>query len=226
MAGLPDPPRVLVVDDHELLVQSLVIALHREGLDARAAPLDSPEAVVGAAEGFLADLVLLDLDLGGVLGDGTDLVQTLTTTGARVLVLTGSSDPQRAGRAIEFGAVGALRKDVALAELVRTAIAAAHGEAVMDLHERRSVIAAARTRRLDAERALAPFRLLSAREAQVLRALADGATVGRIAKEWHVSEATVRTQVRGVLTKLDVTGQLEAVALARRAGWLDLYVGT
>jgi DNA-binding NarL/FixJ family response regulator len=215
-----DRLRVLVVDDHELLVQMLVASLRARDLDAEPAPLDSAAAVVAAAEEIAADLVLLDLDLGDPIGDGTDLVTPLVAIGTRVLVLTGAGE-SRAGRAIERGAVGALRKDVGLDQLVRTVVAAARGEAVMDLQQRRDVVAAARAaRRADAETA-ALFDRLSPREATVLRALADGASVGRIAESDHVSEATVRTQVRGVLTKLGVGSQLEAVALARRSGWLD-----
>ncbi len=67
---------------------------------------------------------------------------------------------------------------------------------------------------------LAPFHCLTAREGQVLRALAEGVGVAAIAADWFVSEATVRSQVRGVLTKLGVTSQLEAVAAAHRCGWL------
>jgi DNA-binding NarL/FixJ family response regulator len=54
----------------------------------------------------------------------------------------------------------------------------------------------------------------------VLRELATGRGVGAIASSWCVSEATVRSQVRAVLTKLDVGSQLEAVAMAHGSGWL------
>jgi DNA-binding NarL/FixJ family response regulator len=214
-------PRVLLVDDHDLLVQSLVIALGVHGVRAHPAPLDSVNAVTRAAEDLPADLVLLDLDLGGALGNGADLVRGLRDTGARVLVLTGSATPARVADAVERGAIGALRKDAALEQLVRTVVAAAHGEAVMDPEDRRAMIAAARTRRRERDLALEPFARLTPREAEVLRALAGGRSVGRMATDWFVSEATVRTQVRGVLTKLGVRTQLEAVALARDAGWPD-----
>jgi DNA-binding NarL/FixJ family response regulator len=65
-----------------------------------------------------------------------------------------------------------------------------------------------------------PFDRLTTREQQVLRALADGRSVTQIATEWFVSESTVRSQVRGVLTKLGAGSQLEAVAQALKAGWL------
>lgn len=221
MRGADRAPRVLLVDDHDLLVQSLVIALGVHGVHASPAPLDSAEAVTSAARALPADLVLLDLDLGGVLGDGADLVRDLGATGARVLVLTGSATTERMADAVARGAVGALRKDTALEELVRTVVAAAHGEAVMDPEERRAMVARAGARRRERDLALEPFARLSPREAEVLRELARGHSVGRMATSWFVSEATVRTQVRGVLTKLGVRTQLEAVALARTVGWHD-----
>ena len=51
--------------------------------------------------------------------------------------------------------------------------------------------------------------------------IAAGRCVAQIAEQSFVSVPTVRTQVRQVLAKLDVSSQLEAVALARRSGWLD-----
>jgi two-component system, NarL family, nitrate/nitrite response regulator NarL len=63
------------------------------------------------------------------------------------------------------------------------------------------------------------FDWLTARESAVLALLVDGQSVARIATAGYVSEATVRTQVRAILQKLGVNSQLEAVALATRAGW-------
>jgi DNA-binding NarL/FixJ family response regulator len=60
---------------------------------------------------------------------------------------------------------------------------------------------------------------LTPREAQVLRELMAGHQVGEIARTWFVSETTVRTQVKAILTKLEVRSQLAAVGLAHRAGW-------
>ncbi len=65
------------------------------------------------------------------------------------------------------------------------------------------------------------FEQLTPREAEVLRHLAAGLPAAAIASSSHVSEATVRTQIRAVLSKLGVQSQLQAVAVARRAGWLD-----
>ncbi len=66
---------------------------------------------------------------------------------------------------------------------------------------------------------LAPFTRLTPREASVLAMLMEGKQVRAIAAESYVTEATVRSQVHGILVKLDVNSQIEAVALASRVGW-------
>ena len=100
--------------------------------------------------------------------------------------------------------------------LLDAVLRAARGEDVMEPAVRRRMLQEARSRAWCAPTELAPFGRLSAREAQVLRALAQGQSVGAIAEAWFVSEATVRSQVRAILAKLDVSSQLEAVAAAHR----------
>jgi DNA-binding NarL/FixJ family response regulator len=92
---------------------------------------------------------------------------------------------------------------------------------VMPSAERQRILDEGRARRSVRTRSLAPFETLSAREGQVLRALAEGQSVAVIAQAWFVSEATVRSQVRAVLTKLGCASQLEAVAAAHRCGWIS-----
>lgn len=215
------PVRVLLVDDHDLLAQPLAIALRLKGLQVDIAPLTSPAHVVAAAEEGPADLVLLDLDLGGAIGDGASLVPGLAAAGSRVIIVTGSPDPVAAGQAVERGAIGVVYKHHPFDRLVSTIVSAAHGHAVMDLDQRRSMVQATRTARRRQCDVDEQFARLSDREAQVLLALADGRSVAEIARGWVVSEATVRSQVRGVLTKLGVSTQLAAVAHAHRSGWLQ-----
>ena len=84
---------------------------------------------------------------------------------------------------------------------------------------RDSLLAAHRGRKAQDHDRLAMLGRLSGQERRVLEALADGQSVGRIAADFVVSEATVRTQVRSILTKLGVKSQLQAVAIAGRHAW-------
>jgi DNA-binding NarL/FixJ family response regulator len=210
---------VLLVDDHQLLAHSLVIALRAEGLEAELAEPRDREGLIELVRESKPDLVLLDLDLGSAIRDGATLVQPFREAGASVLVVTGSNDRMWIGAAVERGAVGVVRKSQPFDELLNTVLAAARGTAVMSSADRHQLLTDLRLERERQRLAREPFEQLTDREQQVLHALVAGRSVGRIAEDFVVSEATVRSQVRGVLTKLGVTSQLEAVAAAVRAGW-------
>ncbi|MET0997116.1 MAG: response regulator transcription factor [Marmoricola sp.] len=212
--------RAVLVDDHRLLAQTLAMALGFEGIECTVADLGDREALVRQVVDGPPALVLLDLDLGGEIGDGADLVAPFVMAGCRVLVVSGSTDADQVCRALGAGAAGIIGKDAPFERLLGTALAVARGEQVLAFDERQAMLDGARRRRERRERELAPFTRLSDREGQVLRALSTGHSVGSIAEAWFVSEATVRSQVRAILTKLGVSSQLEAVAMAHRCHWL------
>ena len=124
----------------------------------------------------------------------------LVGLGARVLVVSATNDPDQVARAIERGATDVIDKCVPFHELLDRALAVARGVVTMATEDRRRLLREARER--DAVRAtqLAPFARLSHREQDVLRALAQGDNVSVIASTNVVSEATVRSQVRSILT--------------------------
>jgi DNA-binding NarL/FixJ family response regulator len=217
--NVAQPLRLLIVEDHQLLAGTLALALRQQGLEVQVAAGPSPEAVVELAGRLVPVLVLLDLDLGPPLGDGLDLVRPLIEAGARVVVVTGLTDRARLGACLDAGATGVLSKAHGFEPLLSAVQRAAAGEPVLDDDERRTLLAEARARRRsDAER-LAPFAALSPREQAVLAALVAGESAETIAARSYVSLATVRSQIRAILTKLRVNSQLAAVALARQAGW-------
>ena len=153
--------------------------------------------------------------------DGTQLVRPFTQAGARVLIVSGVTDRCHLAAAVEQGAVGCVSKSQPFDVLLEAVLSVVRGEQVLRPDERHKMVSDLRCRR-EHDRALrAPYDRLTHREQQVLHALGQGLSVRHIAESWVLSEATVRTQVRGVLMKLGVTSQLEAVAHATRAGWLS-----
>jgi two-component system nitrate/nitrite response regulator NarL len=209
---------VLVVEDHALLAQSLVIALNAEGCPARVATLISPTMLLQQVRTYRPAVVLLDLDLGA-LGDGVDLVRPLTELGARVLVVSGTTDRVRLAETVERGAVGFLSKTAPFDQLLSTVLDVVAQRAVLSTARRYELMAELRSARAARSKDLAPFKTLTPREGMVLSALAQGQRAETIAAAAFLSEATVRSQIRGVLAKLGVKSQLEAVALAWTAGW-------
>jgi two-component system nitrate/nitrite response regulator NarL len=210
---------VLIVEDHQLLAQSLSLALTAEGFTVTVAALDSEACILETFEQSAAGIVLLDLDLGGTVGDGLGLVRPLRERGARVLVVSGTCDRPRLASCLEQGAVGILPKSTPYQRLVDAVIDVAAGRPIISESERHAMLTELRAWRSRQRHELAPFETLTTRESQVLAALMDGQGCEAIATAWFVSEATVRTQIRGVLSKLGVTSQLAAAAQAQRVGW-------
>jgi DNA-binding NarL/FixJ family response regulator len=217
-SGSGDTP-VLVIDDHELFSTTLTMALRTQGLDARRIPVADLIAVAeGPAVG--AGLVVLDLDLGrddqGTYRHGADFVSRLRERNWSVLVVSGSVDEPGTAAAIAGGAIGSVPKSSSFDVLLRTVVSATRGEAVMSEVEHREWMDLHR-RYLARERELSRrLGRLSRREREVLELLAEGLRAAGIAERLVVSMPTVRTQIRSILTKLEVSSQLEAVALMRQ----------
>jgi DNA-binding NarL/FixJ family response regulator len=209
------PLRVAVVEDHRLLAQSLGLALQAAGHEA--VLIDPTDDVPVRVAQWRPAVVLLDLNLGAG-GTGDELVAVLGAV-APVLVLTGEDDRARWGRCLRAGAAGVLSKESDVEEVVGAVGRLAAGQPVVPDAERSTWLRAAERAERDTATRLAPFRRLTPREQDVLTALVDGMPAAAIAADAVVSEATVRTQIRAVLTKLGVGSQLQAVAAARRAGW-------
>ncbi|HEX4431916.1 MAG TPA: response regulator transcription factor [Frankiaceae bacterium] len=210
---------VLLVEDHQLLAQSLSLALTAEGFAATIAPLNSQAGILETFEWSAPGIVLLDLDLGGAVGDGLALVRPLCDRGGRVLVVSGCDDRPRLAACLEQGAVAILPKSTPYERLVDAVVEISAGRRIVSESDRHAMLGELRAWRARQRHELAPFETLTTRESQVLAALMDGQGCEAIASAWFVSEATVRTQIRGVLTKLGVSSQLAAAALAQRVGW-------
>jgi DNA-binding NarL/FixJ family response regulator len=209
--------RVAIIDDHYLIVAALAAALRAEGCEVDVPSLneDLPAWLLAAAP----HVALLDLDLGSH-GSGEDLLPALVASGCRALVVSGISDEAVIGRCLARGASGWLPKRASLEELLAAILALAGGREVLRESERDRLLRVWRERREAESAVLGPFLRLSPREGAVLGLLMEGRSVDWIAQTSFVSSDTVRTQVRAILTKLGVNSQLEAVALARRAGWV------
>lgn len=210
---------VAIVDDHDLVAETLRVALTGSGVDAYTIAPRELSQLLAELLVLQPTVVLLDLDLGS-FGDATDSIAPLTLAGVRVLVVSGTPDRLRIARALERGAVGYQPKAGGFAQLLARTARALTCDKPLDPVERAVLLDELARERSATARALAPFRSLTDREQDTLVALAAGQSVRDIAEEWVVSEATVRSHVRGVLTKLGAPSQLAAVAVAFRDGWV------
>lgn len=204
---------VVIVDDHALIASALSVALRAEGVRAS---VMAPHEIVGRLDEPAppGGLVLLDLDLGDGL-DGAALVPRLRRAGWRVLLVTGSADEIRVALAVAAGAVGRVAKSAPFDQLVNAVVQVAQGRTLLADDERERLRGLAGSAAGERAAVQTRFARLTPRERQIADLLAEGRRPAAIAAEFVVSVATVRTQVRSILGKLEVRSQLEAAALAR-----------
>ena len=168
---------------------------------------------------LVPDVVLVDLmlDDSAADADGIAVIEQVAREcpAVRIAVLTSYVDEEYVFPALRAGAQSYLLKDSGPEQLVDAVRRTAAGEAV--LHPR---VAAKVVRQLRGEDTgdPNPFRELSERELEVLRVLADGASNREISAALSISETTVKTHVRAILTKLDVVDRTQAAVLAWRTG--------
>jgi two-component system, NarL family, nitrate/nitrite response regulator NarL len=212
-------PSVLIVEDHELLAQSLAFALRAEGIEAEMMKPDSAGRILDAAADQRPTVVLLDLELGGEIGASVPLIAPLADLGAQVMMVTGVTDRVRLAECLEAGATGLIDKSAPFEELVQAVQEVVELGTLIPPARRQELLSELRRQRQADRERLAPFERLTSREQQVLAGLMDGKSAEKIAEESFVSLATVRSQIRAILLKLDVNSQLAAVAMASHAGW-------
>jgi DNA-binding NarL/FixJ family response regulator len=214
--------RILIVEDHVLFAESLALALSLEGYDARRLPLPAEGGAMATVRSLALRAsprtVLLDLDLGR-FGDGVALIAPLARAGANVVVVTASEDRSRWGACMRQGARKVHPKSGPLQDVLGTVRRLHEGLPVVTREELEFLLEAWQ----EEDAALVQMRRhlerLTPREREVLGSLINGQDVRSIAGASVVSEATVRTQVKSILAKLEVSSQLAAVGMARHAGW-------
>ena len=213
--------RIVIVEDHVLFAEALLVVLEMEGHAVHRVLVTEQEidAVVASVTALQPTLVVLDLDLGGGR-DGVQVVPGLVQrrhpgAGGDVVHRPGpvgrgaARRCHRRGVEDDVAARGAAHR---LADRRRASGCWPTGSATSSC---RATIQAG----VERGRLTRRFDRLSEREGHVLAQLVAGRQVRQIAEAGSVSEATVRTQVKSVLSKLGVGSQLAAVSMAHRAGW-------
>ena len=213
--------RVLIVEDHTLFAESLELALGLESYEVRRLPVPehaSPAGLVSAILRARPRIVLLDLDLGG-FGDSAQVIAPVARAGVNVVVVTASNDRARWGECVRRGARKVLSKGRPLADILTTVRRLHLGQPVMTTAEREELLERWQEYRERHEQTRLRLDRLTKRERVVLGNLMNGQSVRDIAASSVVSEATVRTQVKSILAKLEVSSQLAAVGIAHDLQW-------
>ncbi|MFY9635997.1 response regulator transcription factor [Pseudarthrobacter sp. BIM B-2242] len=212
---------VLLVDDQPLLRMGFRLILEGEDdLSIVGEASDGAEAVRQVRD-LAPDVVLMDVRMPVL--DGIEATRAITAAGAsaRVIILTTFDVDEYAFAGLQAGASAFLLKDVAPAELIQAVRVVASGDAVvaprvtqrlLETYVRGAARPAASTPRDPLLEELTP------RETEMLEAMAEGLSNAEIAHRYFLSEATVKTHVRRILTKLHLRDRVQAVVYAYETG--------
>jgi DNA-binding NarL/FixJ family response regulator len=210
----PATIRVLVADDQRVVREGLVLLLELlGGIEVVGAAADGEQAMALAAD-LRPDVVLMDLRMPRL--DGVAATRRLRERdpGVRVIALTTYDDEHSVMEAVRAGARGYLTKDAGAEEIRQALEAVVRGEAAID--------PAVQHHLLDALATGAPATAgtlpdgLTPREAEVLALIAEGLSNAEIAHRLVVSEATVKSHINHLFTKIGVRDRAQAVTYAYR----------
>ncbi len=212
--------RVFLVDDHRATLWGLErligSAAGRMSLIGSATSIDE---LLSSPAGREADVIVLDLDLGG--RDSTDaLAELIRTFGARVLVLTGARDPDAHRRAVLAGARGVVRKEEPVDMLLRAIEKVHEGDVWVNralIGDIMNMLSGAKAAATADDTHIAS---LTPRELEVIAAVVrhKGAKSLILAEDLHISEHTLRNHLTVIYHKLGVHGRLELYVFAKEHG--------
>ncbi len=198
--------RILVVEDHHVVRQGLVALVKTVPDMTVVAEASDGKQAVELFRQHRPDVTIMDLRLPAM--GGVDAIKAIRQEfpAARVIVLTTFDGDEDIYRALQAGARGYLLKDMFGEELM---------DAIRTVHAGKTRIPPAVAQRL-AERMAGPG--LTARELGVLKLIVSGKSNKEIGKELTISEATVKTHINSILSKLDVNDRTQAATTALQRG--------
>ncbi|WP_187369173.1 response regulator transcription factor [Baekduia soli] len=209
----PEHVRILVVDDHALVVEGLRAALAADPRHDVVATALTGRGALREARRTRPDIAVVDLRLPDTSGEELTRALLSEHPRMRVVVLTAYLDEETVRRALEAGAAAYVTKSAGLQELRSALDRVARGErapstaasrVVKDQHERSLVMACAS--------------VATPRQVRVLELAARGLTNEQIGRRMFISESTVRFHLQKLKARFDVTSKTELVAVAIHAG--------
>jgi DNA-binding NarL/FixJ family response regulator len=220
-----DPISVILVDDQPLLRKGFRMVLEEEEGIAVVGEASDGAAALELAGRCHPDVVVMDIRMPGM--DGIEATRKIIAAKprSRILILTTFDLDEYAFGALRLGASGFILKDVLPSEFVKAVRSVADGDAVIAPSVTRRLLDAFAHQIPDPHHpggaAHPELGQLTAREREILTELAGGYSNAEIAERLFVAEATVKTHLGRVLTKLGLRDRVQAVVYAYEAGLVD-----
>jgi DNA-binding NarL/FixJ family response regulator len=216
--------RVLIADDQDLLRDGVgaILGAH-PGIEVVGEASSGPSAVAAACA-LAPDVVLMDVEMPG--GDGLTATREILQRcdGTRVVVLTTFDLDEYVLEALRAGASGFLLKTTASGALVSAVLACSAGEMLLAPTVTRRLVESFVRQPVSVPVGTVPPRFgeLTARELDVLRAMARGLSNAEIGRDLFLAETTVKTHVTRILAKLGLRDRVQAVIVAYETGLVRL----
>ena len=206
--------KIVIADDHRVVREGVAYMLSEEPDIEFVGEAGSGEELLELLDAQPVDVVLLDVRMPGM--SGLDVLERVSSDmpQVRVLMLSMHDQPSYVRRAVELGAAGYLLKNTGRDELLRAIRAVADGGVYLQRELMEPLVS-------DLAGAGGSPGRLSPRERQVLQLVANGYENKQVATELGLSDATVKSYLRGIFGRLEVTSRAEAVAVGLRLGVIE-----
>jgi NarL family two-component system response regulator LiaR len=207
---MPDEISCLIVDDHEVVREGLRLSLSRAPHIRVVGEAGDGKAAVELALRRKPDIVIMDVRMPGM--DGLEATKLLTeqVPDSKVLIFTAYSEKSLLSRGLDSGAKGYILKEAPHQTLVRAIEKVAAGDGYVDPALMPAFLAGKDQ-----------SDMLTGREREILQLLADGMSNADVAAKLFISQETVKSHVRHILTKLEADTRTHAVAIALREAIID-----
>jgi DNA-binding NarL/FixJ family response regulator len=205
-----NPIRIALIDDHRIVRRGLSAYFAAQPDIIVVGEASSGEEALQLAESWQADVIVIDVLMPGGI-DGIETTRRLKRLLPRtqIIILSGYADDARVIGALRAGAITYVEKDSQPEQLLEAVRGAVQGKAIFEPTLMQRIIQAQTMKSSD---------VLTEREREVLRLLAEGLTNAEIAVRLSVSEETVKTHVAGILRKLGLAHRTQAAIYALRNG--------
>ena len=208
---MPDPIRILIVDDHAVVRKGLVMVLRLEPDLEVVAEAENGRAGLEKARQLNPEIALVDLVMPEMDGHEMALALRKSDPRIKIMILTGTEMDDRVFDLVAAGIEGYVLKNIEPSELVRAIHAVAHGEAYLHPDVMKKIVG-----RMQPHHTLSV--LLTPREMEILEYMATPHTYKQIASQLSVSEETIRSHAKNILEKMNQPNRAQAVLAAMRMG--------